>query len=204
MSDSFVGTPTEGSGPLIDAEQESKGGQTVKRQRVQAYSPAVVQATYTRLANTTAYTAGDSLSDAVGAPTPLSFAAARFNGGGGVIVGAQVIEDSNPGTKATYELWLFNGAAAPTATDDNIAIAWTDANVLECFAVIDFASGDFKVGGSPGNTVCPGKFGGSAVFEIPFRCSPGVSTIWGMVVVRNGYTPASGGKIRFSLNIRQE
>jgi hypothetical protein len=204
MSDSAVQTPTEGSGPLIDSEQESKGGQTVKRQRVQSYYPAVVEATYTRLANTTAYTAGDSVSDAVGAPTPLAFTLGRFNGGGGVIVGAQVVEDSNPGTKPTYELWLFNGASAPTATDDNIAIAWTDANVLECFAVIDFAAGDVKVGGSPGNTVCPGKFGGSSVFEIPFRCSGAVTTIWGLVVVRTAYTPASGGKIRFKLHVRQE
>ena len=207
MADSSIGLPTEGNGPRLDTERWLKGGQAVDVQRIQEYYPAVIAATYTRLANTTLYTAGDSVSDAVGAPTALAFALGRFNGGGGVISSAQVIEDSNPATKPTYELWLFNGPTAPTATDDNIAIAWTDADVLNCIGVITFNTADVLIGlptANTGNTICPGKVGGSSVFELPYRCDPSASTIWGLVVVRNGYTPASGGKIRFKLNVRQE
>lgn len=204
MSDSYVQTPTEGSGPLIDAEQESKGGQTVKRQRVQAYAPDAITAEYTRPPDANAYLAGDSVADSTTAPTALAFVLGRFNGGGGVITGASVIDDSNPGTKPKFELWLFNGSAAPTPTNDNAAIAWSDADVRNCIGVIEFLDTEVRVGSSAGNTICQGRVGSSHVFELPYRCNAAVSTIWGMLVVRTAYTPANAGKIKVVLNVRRE
>jgi hypothetical protein len=202
MSDSTVQTPTEGSGPKIDCELETKGGQTVERQRVQAYFPDALTAQYIRPADTAVYTSGDQVADSTSAATALAFALGRFNGGGGVITGATIIDDSNPGTKPKFELWLFNGSATPTPNNDNVAIAWSDADVLNCIGVIEFLDTEVRVGGA--NTICQGRVGSSHVFELPYRCAAGVSTIWGMLVVRSAYTPANAGKIKVVLNVRRE
>jgi hypothetical protein len=205
MADATVQVPTEGSGPLIDVEQFTIQSQTVRRQRVQALPyVAIVQASYTRPPDTTAYATGDSVSNSTTAPTALAFTAARFNGGAGVITAAHFIDDSNPGTKPTLELWLFAGAAAPTPTNDNAAIAWSDADVANLVGVIEFLSTEVRVGGSPGNSVCTGRLGTLHNFRLPFRCGASVQTIWGMVVVRTAYTPANAGVLRFNLHIEQE
>lgn len=202
MSDSFVQTPTEGSGKQVDAEQLLISAQTVYRQRVQPYYPAIVQATYTRPGDTNVYTSGDSVAQSITVPTALTFAAGRYNGGGGVITAAHFIDDQSGATKPKFELWLFTGAAAPTATNDNAAIAWTDADVANSIGVIEFTDTEFRVGGA--NSVCAGKLGTSHVFELPFRCNPANTSLFGLVVVRTAYTPANAGVLRFSLNIRQE
>lgn len=205
MSDSALQVPTPGSGPLLDMEQEAKSSQTVLRQRVQVYYPQIITTSYTRPGDTTAYTSGDSVANSTSAPVALTFTnAARFAGGGGQIVSAQFVDDSNPGTKPTLELWLFNGSAAPTATNDNAAIAWADADVLNLVGVIEFLSTDVRIGGSPGNSICQGRVGTAYSFNLPFRCSAAIANIFGLVVVRTAYTPANAGVLTFKLQILQE
>lgn len=202
MANSFIQLPTGGSGALLDHEEIIIGGQTIQRQRVQAGYPEIVKASYTRPADTTAYMSGDSVSNSTTVPAALTFAAARYAGGGGVICGAHFIDDSNPGTKPKLELWLFNGSAAPAAGNDNAAVAWADADVANLLAVIEFLDTEVSVGGA--NSVCTGRLGTSHVFELPFRCNAAIANIFGLVVVRTAYTPASAGVLRFSLHIRQE
>jgi hypothetical protein len=202
--DSSYGLPTEGSGPRLDHEQEIKSGIQVLRQRVQAQYPAVVVGSIVRPADTTAYAAGDSVSNSTTAPTAMAFLAARFAGGGGIITAAHFLDDSNPATKPTFELWLFGGAAAPTPTNDNAAIAWSDADVANLIGVIEFLQAEVRVGSSAGNNVCTGRMGTSHTFRLPFRCDAAQQNIWGMVVVRTAYTPANAGTLRFKLSIEQE
>lgn len=201
--DASYGLPTEGSGPRLDHDQETKGGIAVLRQRVQAYYPALIEGSIIRPADTLAYLSGDSVSNSTTAPTAMAFAgAARFAGGGGVITAAHMVDDSNPGTKPTFELWLFGGAAAPEPTNDNIAITWSDANVANLIGVIEFTATEVRVGGA--NSVATGKLGLSHAFRLQFRCAAGQTIIWGLVAVRTAYTPANAGVIRFKLHIDQE
>jgi hypothetical protein len=208
MTDSYVATPTEGSGKFVDAEQFSIGSQIVYRQRAQESYPAIISTSYDRPADTTAYTAGDALSNSTSAPLALTFAAGRFNGAGGDIVAAHMVDSANQATKLACELWLFQGSAAPVADNDNAAFTPTDAELAALVGVIQFTAANAFVGdataGAGGNAITVGGHLTSPNFRLPFRCDPSLSSIFGLVVVRNAFTPVSAEKFTFRLHIRQE
>lgn len=158
-------------------------------------------AAYTRPANTTAYAAGDVISDSTTAPTILTFAAcARGNGLGGVIHAAVLIDSSNPTTKADLELYLFR--ATPGATNDNAAIDWTDAELLDLVGVVDFGSTPFVgLAGADG--------AGNCIYQkenvgLEFTCAAADKALYGVLVVRNAYTPIASEVFTVTLGILQD
>ncbi len=144
------------------------------------------RASFTRPADTTQYTAGDVISNSTSAPAVMTFNAALLDGYG-TIQTAYLLDSANQATLLDAELWLFD--TAPAATNDNAAIAFTDAELARLIGVIDFAVADGKVGlvtsGAAGNAI---NF--QANLSIPVR---GLSNdIYGVLVARNTYTPVSG------------
>lgn len=157
----------------------------------------VVSATLTRPANTTAYTAGDEITDVGGGI--LTFpGCARFPGGSGVILGVAAAFSSNWGTKPNLELWLFDTTSVPQA--DNAAFAPADAEVNTLLAVIPPATnyvGDATAGS--GNFVMD-----TGQIAVPFT-TVGSADLYGRLVIRNaGQAGANSDTIKLRLRISQD
>jgi len=150
----------------------------------------------TRPANTTAYTAGDAVSDATGdahltftntVQMPLS-----------ATIDSVVVSSSNAaGTLPDLELYLFRKDI--TVIADNAAFTVSDAEALTCIGVIDLPVADWK------------DMAASSVISVnsiglDFRAGQegaANSTIYGQLVVRNAYVPASGEVFNVELVIAQ-
>lgn len=158
----------------------------------------VIDATYTRPANTTQYAADDALSDSASAPTALAFGGcAAKKGSGGKINKISYIGNSNEATPPQFELYLFSGTVAPTATNDNAEFNLSDAQANNLLGMHAFSSViDVDVtSGTNGNSYK------SVAIDDPFKCSAGVTDLWGLVKMVNTYTPVSGEVWKFRLHI---
>lgn len=161
-----------------------------------------ISATLTRPDDTTQYSANDQVSNSTSAPVAITFAGvARANGGSGVIVDAVCIDSANQSTKPNLRLYLFDGAAAPTANNDNAAWAPSDANMNNLIGFIEFTS--WEIG-----TVTSGADGNCASFvsglNIPFKCDSTIDDIFGLLVERGTYTPVATEAFKFRLGIVQD
>jgi hypothetical protein len=162
----------------------------------------VVEASLTRPANTTAYAAGDAVSNSASAPVPLTFAnAVRESGGVGVVVSATIATNSNESTKPDLELWLFD--TIPTAINDNAAFVVSDADILNVVGVFAFATSSWRqaTAGTGGTSFAQGAWLASTPPPM-FRLAAGTA-LYGLLVVRNAYTPISGEVFHIKLGISQ-
>jgi hypothetical protein len=141
-------------------------------------------ASVTRPANTTAYTAGDVVGTE--ATHLLRFQVTepkKERGTPGKITRAKVICDASQATNPTLELWLFTRTLAAQA--DHAAFAVTDAEALTVIGVIQLATA--FVGYASNNHVQQ-----SAALDVKFEIPANSGIIYGCLVVRNAYTPVSG------------
>lgn len=159
-----------------------------------------IDASYTRPADTLVYAAGDVLAQSTSAATILTFANfGRASGQGGLIDGLTVVHSNAPTTPPDLELHLFD--TAPAMQNDNVAWAPTDAEMerhLGCITI----PGASRVIGLTGAT-------GNAEWFLPasiksIACASAATSIFGIVVVRNAYTPASAEKFTFRLHAIQD
>lgn len=156
----------------------------------------VITTSYTRPADTTTYTAGDVVANSTSAATILSFAdIASFEGGGGVIHSAALIDSSAESTKPEFDLYLFDTTVV--MENDNAAWAPSDAEMETCLGVITFDLDDFKVGSGNG-IICNKNIG------LPFSCVSGSTTLYGILVARNAYVPTSAEKFTIRLSVLQD
>lgn len=201
----YVLTP---SGDLMAASVDSEAGATVKKQTVEACPPVILtEFNFTRPNDTTAYAAGDAVTNSTSAPTALTVAGvARSLGGSGIIRRAEMIDSVNAGTKGQFELWLFSGAAAPTPDNDNAAFTPTDAELLKFVGKIVFHSNNAFVGDTTSNAIFDGTQSGGAdaprALDMDFTCDPTLTNLWGLLVVRNAYTPSANENFAFRLYIQ--
>lgn len=155
---------------------------------------ALVTATFTRPGDTTQYAAGDVMT--ASAPVPLSFAnAGSANGKGGIILSATLVDSLAQGTKPDIDLHLFDTTL--TVEADNAAWDPSDAERLREIGVIEFRGGDFKVGANNG-TIQGFPLG------LPYKCLAGDTTIYGVAVARNAYTPGNAEVFTVNLILSQE
>lgn len=208
MSRSYIELP---SGILVDAELKSIAGISVLRQTVEPSPPRpIIRASQTRPNDTTAYTANDAVSNSTSSPVAITFSnMARYNGGGGIIKKALLHDQGNQATRGEFELWLFEGSAAPTATNDNAAFSVLNVPLEKIVGVITFAVANAFVGasagGSSGNNIYHGTLGASERnLDIPYKCDDATTSLFGLMVVRNAYTPLANEVFRFSLFPEQE
>lgn len=163
----------------------------------------IVEASYTRLANTTQYTANDALSDDTASATYLTFnRCARLPGMGGRVLSVSAIGTANQATKPALELYLFDDSV--TATADNAEFGLTDADAAKCIGAYSFANTDFidldVTSGANGN-----MYGTPSTVPVRvFRCQNTSQALYGLVKVTNTYTPVSGEKITFQLHLEQD
>ncbi len=155
--------------------------------------PVTVQTDVTRPADTTAYAAGDALSDSTSAPTSGGFTlsnAARKSGGSGIITDMLIASSNDPATRLAGEIFLFNQSV--TNVNDNAAFAVSDTEIKTCVGVVPFALFD---AGNNGLAHVTG-------LNILFTCS-GTANLRFLVRVRNAYTPASSEVITVTAKILQ-
>jgi hypothetical protein len=161
---------------------------------------AGITANFTRPNDTTAYAAGDAVTDSTSSPTKITFSnCARIANGTGRITGVHMVDSANQATKGVFELWVFDTSVTPD--NDNSAFTPTDT---ECGTLVGIV---------PLNVVYVGDAtsgaGGNAVYysgeiDRPFTCTGSTRDLYGLMVVRNAYTPVAQEVFTFRLQIDQD
>ncbi len=160
----------------------------------------LVKQNFTRPNNATQYAAGDVVSDSITTPTTIDLdGCARVNGGRGVILKVLMVDSANQTTKGNFELWVFTHE--PTIDNDNSP--WTP-NDTECGYLVDIIPlsttyvGDASAGAG-GNVVFR-----SDIVEAGFTCQSGMDRLFGVLVVRNAYTPLANENFQFIVEVLQD
>jgi adenine-specific DNA methylase len=154
----------------------------------------VVQASFTRPADTTAYAAGDAMSATAAAALELNVS--RGKDMGALIIQALLIS-SVAGTPEDIDVYLFDTAPAAANIADNAAAAISDAEILRLQGVIAFDADDARV------------IGANQVWrkEITLAVRPlGTDSrkIYAVLVARGAYVPASGEVFTLVLGVAQD
>lgn len=149
--------------------------------------------TITRPANTTQYADGDGVSTAT-TGTILEFTGVAPNAGmGGKITGLTVHKTDHDVTGATFDLYLFDTTVAGAGFEDNNAIAITDAEWQTCVGFITIAEADWR-------NVVTGDEWHKTNLEFTFQCASESTSLFGVLVARGTYTPASAEVITLRLS----
>ena len=150
-----------------------------------------------RPSNTTAYAAGDVISEVT---SNKHFTFGGDNNVGqlkGIITQVAMQITSNKTTKPDLELWLFSEDIADV--EDNAAFAPSDTEILTLIDVIPLPAADWYIGlagaNAAGNIVQVLK---SLHIEIPESSGQ----LFGQLVVRNSYTPISAELFKADLVIQ--
>lgn len=154
-------------------------------------SPAAPTCTFTRGANQTPYTIGDEVGTSGTAPTTVSVA--RFNGGSGVILGAQVVYSSYAATVPQLVVVLFS--ATTTLAGDNAQLNLSDGDAALCIGTIPLTasqSGQYSAGAAvaAGNTL----FFGAPTAPIEFVAGGSQQTIYAAIITLNAFTPIANSE----------
>ena len=146
--------------------------------------------------DTTQYSAGDVVGDSLTVANLQRFnGMARYNGGGGIIQSAILVDSVAAATKLDSVLYLFD---APIVTQvDNAVWAPTDTDMLSCVGKIPFPTGAFDVCGANGIIAVTG-------IGLAFSCRPNDQNLYGILVARNAYTPASIEVFEMRLQVLQD
>ena len=158
-------------------------------------APVMVSATLTRPANTTAYTAGDELTDTGGAI--LAFpGCVQSSGGSGILASITVIDAANAATDPQLDVFVFDTTSVPQA--DNAAFAPSDAVMNTLVTAVSMGSAVAGDAASTGNLL----FQARNLAE-PFTCVAGSTSLFVRLVMRNAYVPVSGEVFVVRLGICQ-
>lgn len=150
-----------------------------------------ISQSFTRPADTTPYAAGDVVCNSTSVPVPITFGTIAKGSMLTTIMQATCIVEANNATKPDLQLWLFD--TAPVSPNDNAAFAPTNAEMETLVAIIAFPVGSFVVGNAgaaaAGNVACDAQ----ALF-IHANPTANSAALYGILVVRNAYTPTSAEK----------
>jgi hypothetical protein len=144
-----------------------------------------IQASFARPSGGVTYAAGDAVSNSASAPVPISFpAAARVNGGSGLIIGARHVKQST--VAAQFRLWLYR--VAPTAVNDDAVQPLLWANRLNRVGFVDFTH--TATTGASDSTSAHGIFPGAAG-PMPFVTDPAGTGLFGLLQATTSYVAPS-------------
>jgi hypothetical protein len=161
----------------------------------------IVSATFTRPADTTAYTANDAICNSTSAPAALTFAnAALSSGHGGFIVGATIIDEANQATTLNATLHLFSAVPA-TLTNDNAGLALANVDLANYIGNIKFTQATVtNVGsGASGSVALTGTIPNGS---LPYKCA--ATSLFGVLQAGAAYTPVSAEQFICLLNLSQD
>lgn len=166
--------------PLVVSGADGGGGEPLV---VSGYTE-LIQASFTRPANTTDYAAKDAVSDSESSPTVLTFTnAVRANGVSGYITKARLVTDQSTCT-AQFRLHLFN--VAPTAINDNAAFTLLWANRASRIGVVDLPNCTTEGTGSDAANAQ------NTTIRLAFDTAAASRNLYGLLEVMGAFTPASG------------
>lgn len=154
-------------------------------------------ATFTRPANTTAYTAGDLVANDTTAASvaPLEWGVSNVRGRG-VIRGAKIHKSTVTATAASFIVHIFSASPGTPTNGDNGALAVASAaNYLGEIAV------DMSSGGSPGTAYL---FKASAAQAIHFALYQTGANLYGLLEAAGAYAPGSSEVFKVTLDIQGE
>jgi hypothetical protein len=144
----------------------------------------VVEQSFTRPADTATYASGDIICNSTTAPTIMTFNnVVRFAGGGGVLQKVLLITSVAQGLLPDIDLLLFESSI--TINNDNAVFSPSDADAKKIIAMIPLRA-----------VVDASRLGVNAVFDSgaishSFKAAAGLQAIYGVLVARNAYIPAS-------------
>lgn len=165
------GSTTDGDYSAISVDSTGNMN-TLSRRDLQRIAVGVTGVTTA----TTAYTAGDQ----VGTLITLSNAA-RVSGGGGTIVGVQLIDQSD--IIGAYDVVFFDSTV--TLAADNAAFAISDADALKFAGLVQLA-GSFDIGNN--------RVGQAFSLALPYVCSGGTA-LYAALICRIGHTFFTSGAL---------
>lgn len=147
---------------------------------------------FTRPADTTAYTAGDVVSDSTSATTMQAIAnAARISGGGGFIVGARLVTDKKSITpRIRAHVFNTNGA---TIAADNVAYKTLYADEGKKVGRIDLPAMTTPTDTTNSTISLAEDF----TIRVPYVCT--ATSLYFVLEALDGFTPANGEK--FTLTV---
>lgn len=160
----------------------------------------IVTEEFTRPANTTQYTANDVVSNSATLSRVLVFKnIARFPGGGGVLYSGLMFASTDATTNPNFDLQLYDTSKLTLAAD-NATGTITDSEVKSLVAVVRFD-------GTVADNVSTA--GANLIIIAPnigqqFKCAQDSRDLYGVVVDRGGYTPASAENFAFKLAVLQD
>jgi len=148
---------------------------------------ATVSGSFTRPADTTAYTAGDVVSNSTSSTTLLSISGcARVNAGSGYIVGARLITDKKSITPRV-RVHVYN-ASNPTVAADNAAMDIRYADVSKRIGFFDLPA--MSTGTDSTNSTS--SQAQDKTLRFPFVCAASSTTLYFLLEALDAFTPASG------------
>lgn len=154
---------------------------------------AASSVTFTRPNDTTAYAAGDAVSNSTSSPTILTFAgAARATGGSGLILSARHIKNSVTTANATFRLWLYRDTAS--AVNDNAQFPLLWANRANRIGFIDFSHTTAGTGSDSSSSL-------TTYVGLPFAAVG--TALYGQLTATAAYTPAAQEQHFIELQIAQ-
>lgn len=142
---------------------------------------------FLRAATTTAYAAGDVVSDAAGAAKVIEF---KGCGVSGAIVGAELVYAETD--TVNFELWLFD--EEPTNFADNAALALVAADLPKFAGVLAFADGGKHNGGTNVEV-----YKSTDREHIAYTSDNG--SLYGLLVTRSVFTPRSAAEVAINLHL---
>lgn len=160
----------------------------------------VVTAGFTRPADTTQYTANDVVSNSTSATELLVFKnCVRAAGGSGILYSGFMFVTTDATVNPNFDLLLFDNSGMTLAVD-NSAGTVTDQQARDLVAAITFdGTNASNVATAGANLIVGATSIGQA-----FKCAPGSRDLYGVVIDRGGYTPASAEQFFFKLAILQD
>lgn len=165
------GSTTDGDYSAISVDSTGNMN-TVSRRDLQRIAVGVTGVTTA----TTAYTAGDTVGTLITVAN-----AARVTGGGGVIVGVTLIDQSD--IIGPYDVLFFDSTV--TLAADNAAFTISDADSLKLVAILQLP-GSFDIGAN--------RVAQSYNLAIPYVCAGGTS-LFAALITRNGHTFFTAGAL---------
>ncbi len=148
-----------------------------------------VQDSVTRPADTTQYAAGDAISDNATTATAagtftLDFKTRNPGYGSITLTDFTLHKSDHDVTTATFWLLLFDAMPAVAGWEDNAQLAITDAEMQNCKGVVTFAAADWA------NVVTGDVQTVSKTIGVVMAANS--SSLYGILVAGDTYTPASG------------
>ena len=185
----------DAAGNAVKMAFRQAGGADLGFRPIHHSEVTIVQATKTRPANTTAYVAGDAVSDA--SAGGFTFDVGALGIPAGLIVSARLVRDVVTDTGVRFRAYVHDtpGLSAP-ADKTQYPLLWADRTMRR--GMVDFMN-PYQGDASSGNNCLDYSGVLSSVQGIPYSAADGILRVG--LLTRDAFTPTSGANFLIELGI---